>query len=555
MKMTPSSSSQAADADVLGNLTSEVARLQSLLQQASSENQAWSEKYGKLESEHTSLLDTFTGIKQRLAWFEKQLFGQKSEQRPLELGMQLSLLGDMVPPLAKPEGEAEQITYTRRKGKQRPDDCVNDSGLRFNDNVPVKVITLVPDELKGDDADQYEVIGVKSTFRLAQRPASFEVLRYDRQIIKHKDSEAILPSPAPFNVLDKSVADVSFIVGVLVDKFQYHLPLYRQHQRLTAAGITLSRSTLGTIVARGIDLLYPIVDAMLSSILQSQVLAMDETPIKAGKAGPGKMKQSYFWPVYGDKDEIVFTFSTSRGRQHIEDILKHRFKGTLLSDGYSAYTSYVKANEELTHAQCYVHSRRQFIEAEASWPQQAKEAISLIGKLYEIEDAIRNQKLTDDKKRQYCRLTYSKPVVDRFFQWCEDTLQTLTLLPTDPLLKAIGYVRSKEMALRVFLENPDVPLDTNHLERALRPIPMGRKNWLFCWTELGAEHVGVIQSLIVTCKLHNINVYDYLTDVLLRISQHPASQVHELTPRYWKTKFADNLLRSDLFALQATSVE
>ncbi|MFN3711931.1 MAG: IS66 family transposase, partial [Alishewanella aestuarii] len=496
----------------------------------------------------------FAGIKQRLAWFEKQLFGQKSEKRSLELGMQLSLLGDMVPPLAKPEGETEQITYTRRKGKQRPDDCVNDSGLRFNDNVPVKIITLVPDELKGDDADQYEVIGVKSTFRLAQRPASFEVLRYDRQIVKHKDSEAILPSPAPFNVLDKSVADVSFIVGMLVDKFQYHLPLYRQHQRLAAAGITLSRSTLGTIVARGIDLLYPIVDAMLSSILQSQVLAMDETPIKAGKAGPGKMKQSYFWPVYGDKDEIVFTFSTSRGRQHIEAILKHRFKGTLLSDGYSAYASYVQANEGLTHAQCWVHSRRQFIEAEASWPQQAKEAISLIGKLYEIEETIQRQKLTDDKKRQY-RLTYSKPVVDRFFEWCDNTLHHLTLLPKDPLLKAIGYVRSKEMALRVFLEDPNVPLDTNHLERALRPIPMGRKNWLFCWTEIGAEHVGIIQSLIVTCRLHDINVNDYLTDVLLRISQHPASLVHELTPRYWKTKFADNPLRSDLFALPTTSVE
>lgn len=555
MKIKPSSSSNAAtDAGTLVNLTSEIARLQSLLQQASAENQAWSEKYGKLETEHTSLRETFAGIQQRLAWFEKQLFGQKSEKRALELGMQLSLLGDMVPALTQPEGETEYTTYTRRKGKQRPDDCVNDSGLRFNDNVPVKVITLIPDELKGEEADQYEVIGVKSTFRLAQRPASFEVLRYDRQIIKRKGSDTLLPSQAPFNVLDKSVADVSFIVGMLVDKFQYHLPLYRQHQRLAGAGITLSRSTLGTIVARGIDLLYPIVDAMLSSILQSQVLAMDETPIKAGKAGPGKMKQSYFWPVYGDKDEIVFTFSTSRGRQHIEEIVKHRFKGTLLSDGYSAYASYIKANEGLTHAQCWVHSRRQFIEAENSWPAPAKEAISLIAKLYEIEETIRNQKLTDDKKRQY-RLTHSKPVVDRFFTWCDDTLHNLTLLPKDPLYKAIGYVQSKEMALRVFLEDPDVPLDTNHLERALRPIPMGRKNWLFCWTEIGAEHVGVIQSLIVTCRLHNINVNDYLTDVLLRISQHPASLVHELTPRYWKTKFADNPLRSDLFALPATSVE
>lgn len=163
MKIKPSSSSNvAADAETRVNLTSEIARLQSLLQQASAENQAWSEKYGKLETEHASLRETFAGIQQRLAWFEKQLFGQKSEKRALELGMQLSLLGDMVPALAQPEGETEYTTYTRRKGKQRPDDCVNDSGLRFNDNVPVKVITLIPDELKGEDADQYEVIGVKA---------------------------------------------------------------------------------------------------------------------------------------------------------------------------------------------------------------------------------------------------------------------------------------------------------------------------------------------------------------------------------------------------------
>ena len=100
--------------------------------------------------------------------------------------------------------------------------------------------------------------------------------------------------------------------------------------------------------------------------------------------------------------------------------------------------------------------------------------------------------------------------------------------------------------LKVYLSDPDVPIDTNHLERALRPIPMGRKNWLFCWTELGAQQVGIIQSLLVTCKLHGVNPHIYLVDVLQRISQHPASRVIELTPRVWKEKFADSPLRSDL---------
>jgi hypothetical protein len=166
-------------------------------------------------------------------------------------------LGDDSAPIAEPEGEKEHISYTRKKNqKQRPDDCVN--GLRFSDQVPVKIITIIPDELKGEDVAQYEMIGTKSTFRLSQRPASFVVLRFDRQELKKKDNEAILPCPAPFNVLDKSIADVSFLVGLRVDKFQYHLPLYRRHQCLTDAGITLSRTTLTNVVRSAIDLLYPI---------------------------------------------------------------------------------------------------------------------------------------------------------------------------------------------------------------------------------------------------------------------------------------------------------
>ena len=123
-------------------------------------------------------------------------------------------------------------------------------------------------------------------------------------------------------------------------------------------------------------------------------------------------------------------------------------------------------------------------------------------------------------------------------------------MPSNPLTKALKYALARVDSLKVFLGDPDVPIDTNHLERALRPIPMGRKNYLFCWTELGATQVGIIQSLLVTCKLQGINPYTYLVDVLQRISQHPASQVIELTPRVWKEKFAGDPLLSDLERLR-----
>lgn len=509
----------------------------------------------QLREENAFLREQVQLLKSRIEWFEKQLFGQKSEKRPVDNPHQgLLALGDSPAPV-EPEGEQITIIYQRGTAKkQRPDDCVNDAGLRFSADVPVEVIEMTPPELSGPDADQYEIIGMQTTFRLAQRPASYVVLKYERPVIKHKHQQAPEPCPSPANVLDRSIADVSLLAGLLIDKFLYHLPLYRQHQRMQQSGIVLSRATLTNLVKRAIALLSPIVQAQLDNMLRSRVLAMDETPIKAGKSGKGKMNQAWFWPLYGEQHEVVFTYSASRARLHIEQTLKHHFQGTLLSDGYAAYARYAEQCAGVTHAQCWTHTRRQFIEAEKIEPEAVGQALALIAQLYQFEAQINEQNLTDDKKRAH-RLAHSKPVVDTLYAWCETQLQRNDLTPQNPLTRALKYTLSREQSLRVFLEEPDVPLDTNHLERALRPIPMGRKNWLFCWTEIGAEHVGIIQSLISTCKLHDINPYTYLTDVLLRISEHPASAIEELTPRVWKEKFADNPLRSDLYTAVKHVVE
>jgi len=216
----------------------------------------------------------------------------------------------------------------------------------------------------------------------------------------------------------------------------------------------------------------------------------------------------------------------------------------LLTDGYAAYEKYAR-KLDITYAQCWVHCRRGFFEALNADPVAVEEALQQIGALYEIEDQIRERHLTDDAKHQH-RLTHSKPRVQAFFDWIDRQFERQGLLPSSPFTQALGYARERRVGLEVFLDDPDVPMDTNHLERALRVIPMGRRNWLFTWTELGAKHVGIIQSLITTCRLHEISPYDYLVDVLQRIDRHPASRVAELTPRLWKEHFASNPLRSDL---------
>jgi hypothetical protein len=331
---------------------------------------------------------------------------------------------------------------------------------------------------------------------------------------------------------------------MLVDKFRYHLPLYRQHQRLLAAGITVSRGALTSWVHRTGELLGPIYAAQLASILESQVIAMDETPIRAGrqKGQPGKMKTGYFWPLYGDRDEVAFPFAPTRAHAQVEALLGD-FRGTLVSDGYEAYERFQAKHAEVVHALCWAHTRRQFVKAEAVEPVRVERALVQIRQLYAVEREISERGLAGEAKRAM-RATHSKPLLAGFFAWLEQELVAHALLPTNPFTRAARYALARKPGLEVFLTDPDVPLDTNHLERALRPIPMGRKNWLFCWTDLGAERVGQIQSLITTCTLHGVDPYTYLVDVLQRIDTHPFSAVEQLTPRLWKQHFAHAPLRS-----------
>ena len=494
-----------------------------------------------LKAQVQTLSTQLESIRQQLDWFKRQLFGEKSEKRlEVSASVQADLLAALeVPVEAIPPAPVDTITYTRRQ-KQRDPDTVTDSGLRFDVSVPVETIELpdpagLPDDPRG-------VIGEKISYRLAQRPGSYVVLKYVRRVIKHE--QTIHCAPAPGSVLESSVADVSLLAGLLTDKFAYHLPLYRQHQRLADAGIQVSRSSLTQWTQRAIDLLKPIAEAQHRHLLQSRVLAMDETPIKAGREKQGKMRQAYLWPIYGQDHEIVFHYAPSREHRHVKAFLGEDFAGTLLSDGYEAYSAYAAQNAQVKHAACWSHTRRYFELAKEADPK-AEEALTLIGALYRHEALIREKQLEGQAKHQY-RLDHSEPIVTAFWGWCETQCRRSDLTPRHPLVKALKYARTRTEELKTFLADPDVPIDTNHLERALRPVPMGRRNWLFCWSEIGAEHVAIIQSLLVTCRLQGVNAHAYLVDVLQRVGQHPASRVIELTPREWKVRFADNPLRSDL---------
>jgi len=506
----------------------------------------WVELIKGKDATIAQLQQQLTTVLRQVEWFKRQLFGSKSERLIGEPDpSQLPLAAFVDSPTTPAAAPTRTVPAHTRRSALRDFAADGDSGLFFDESkVPVQTIVLPAPEIAALTPDQYTVIGEKISYRLAQRPGSYQVLKYVRPLIKIGDA-APRCAPAPAGVLEGSRADVSFLAGLLVDKFVWHLPLYRQHQRLEQGGIKVSRPWLTQLSQQIIALLEPIHDAQLDSIRSSRVIAMDETPIKAG-AAKGKMKQGYFWPVYGEQAEVCFPYYANRGHDNVRKALGTTLRdgAVLLSDGYAAYARYA---EQLgaTHAQCWAHTRRKFFEAQDVDPDGARAALEHIAALYAVEQDIRDKKLTGEDKLKH-RFEHSRPKVAAFFDWVEAQFRRQSLLPSNPFTRALAYARERRVGLEVFLADPDVPVDTNHLERALRAIPMGRKAWLFCWTELGAEQVGIAQSLLVTCRLHGIDPYTYLVDVLQRVGQHPATRVAELTPRLWKERFAAEPLRSDM---------
>lgn len=332
-----------------------------------------------------------SALQHQLDWFKRQMFGNKSERiLPLD-PQQLHLSATLPVPDVAPALPAKAVSAHTRT-PTRGDFSQTGEALPFFDEsrVPIVEIGLSTPEIEALRPDQYEVISEKLTYRLAQQPASYTVLRYRLPVIKRLDTGAILSVPAPLGVIEGSRADVSLCAGLLVDKFVYHLPLYRQHQRMCDCGVRVSRPWLTQLAQQISALLEPIYTAQLASIVDGRVIAMDETPIKAGKQGSGQMKTGYFWPVYGEHDEVCFPFSTSRAHPMVANTLglTRRPDTVLLSDGYAAYQRYAQ-HTGVTHAQCWAHARREFFEAQATDPGGGNEALQQIGALYRIEVTVR----------------------------------------------------------------------------------------------------------------------------------------------------------------------
>lgn len=381
---------------------------------------------GAAEAQIDTLLATNAALREQVAalthqldWFKRQLFGARSEKRHIDADRTQLSLGEILAgaPLRE-DRPGTEVKPHRRQRSARPAD---EAAQPFFDEsrVPIETIVLPCPLVAGltevQIEERFECIGDKHTYRLAQRPGSFVVLKYERPQYKERTSGTIGCAPAPEGVIDGSRADVSFIAAMVIDKIAYHLPLYRQHQRLINAGFRISRPWLTQLIQKAGDLLEPVYQAQFDSVRASRVKAMDETPIRAGLAKPGTMNQGYFWPVYGELDEVCFAFHPSRQHRHAADSLGLHVpeNAVLLSDGYGAYEEYA-AKTKIRHARCWSHLRRYFVKASSAEPEAADEALQMIAGLYRIEARIKEDKL-DGQARQAYRAEHAVPIARTFF--------------------------------------------------------------------------------------------------------------------------------------------
>ena len=392
------------------------------------------------------------------------------------------------------------------------------------------------------------VIGEESSERLDVIPAQFRVIVTHRpKYACRACEEAVVQAPAPERLIKGGLPTEAMVASVLVGKYAWHLPLYRQSQMLAAQGIHIKRSVLAFWVGYAAAELKPIYLRMRELILTSGKIAVDETVAPVLDPGRGRTKQGYFWAIARDDRQwggtdppaIAFSYAPGRGAVHALKLLDG-YRGVVQCDGYAAYKKIAAAAPEqgITLAFCWSHLRRQFFDiAKGGDAPIANEALERIAALYAIEKMIRGSRA---EQRRAVRQERSKPLVVALRAWLEHQLGRVS--GKAPIADAIRYALHHWEGLTRFLDDGRIELDTNIVERGIRPIVLNRKNALFAGHDQGAENWACIASLIESCKLSSVDPQSYFADVLTRlVNLWPAARIDELMPWAWRAGVAITL--------------
>jgi transposase len=469
-------------------------------------------------------------LRHRLDRLVRHVFGRRSEKGGPE-GQGLlpwpGAAGPIAPEASDEDGRApaDEPAVRRRRHPGR---------RRLPEDLPRERIEIAarPEDLHCPACTTPKVrLREETTEGLDYHPASFVIREYVRGVYVCPCCEgAVSQPPLPARPIEKGRPEPGLLAHVVTSKYGDHLPLYRLEQIFARHGVVVTRRTLAEWNGAVADLLAPVVTrGIKSELLASPWIQCDDTTIdvQVDDRKP-QIREGHLWTYRGMGGEVVYDFTWARNGEGPERMLAE-YRGYLQADAAPAYDGLFAGHPEIVEVGCWAHARRYFKEAVSSAAAVAVQMLMLIRELYAIE---RGAAELEADARRTLREARAAPLLERIRKWLKE-LQP-TVLPKSPLAEAIGYVLGNWDALSRYTQDGRLKIDNNGAERAIKPVVLGRKNWLFCGSEPAAHRAAILLSLVQTCKHVGVDPFVYLRDVIERVSTHPMSRIGELTPRQWR---------------------
>jgi transposase len=374
-------------------------------------------------------------------------------------------------------------------------------------------------------------IGEEKSEQLDYEPSSLFVVEHLRYTYACKHcEESIVTADKSTQPIEKGLAGAGLLSHVIVSKYADHQPLYRLEGIFRRNDIELPRSTLCGWMAQSAQLLGPLYKLMKEEVLRSRVIHTDDTPVRVQDKSIDKTRTGRFWVYLGDCDHpyAVYEYTPNRSREGPDQFLGD-YKGYLQADAFGGYDG-IYVSKPIIETLCWAHARRKFYDARNIDSRRAHSAMAWIKMLYKVEDRMEN--LSFDEIRGV-RQKETVPILNEFKTWLESHSET-DVLPKSPMRQAINYCLKNWDALKRYTENGELSIDNNAAERAVKPIALGRKNWLFCGSDNGGMTAAILFSLTQSAKLNKVEPFRWLREVIARISDHPANKLAELLPDRWQ---------------------
>ena len=475
------------------------------------------------KEKYEALFIEYSNLRHELAQLKRLVFGSRHERFIPSIPQQQFALGLAVEKIETPSPVGIQTIEYTRKQKKESTEKIQTGRMKLPADLPREQVILEPQQ----EVSGMKKIGEEITEELERIPGKLFVRQYVRPKYAKPQGDGVVIAELPARPIDKGIPGPGLLAQIVIDKYTDHLPIHRQLQRFAREGIRLSSSTLTDWIGGTCALLEPLYDTLKKKVLSADYLQADETPIKVlDKDKKGTTHRGYHWVYHAPNERLVlFDYREGRGREGPNEILKD-FKGHLQTDGYALYEDFDKRSG-ITLLNCMAHARRKFDEAKDNDLIKAEYALTEIQQLYAVERKAKTDELSV-AERYELRQEKSFPVLQDFKMWMLENYKSV--LPKSTIGRALHYSLERFDKLMLYTSDGKLEIDNNLVENAIRPVAIGRKNYLFAGSHNGAKRAAMLYSFLGTCKINGVNPFEWLRATLEKIPTHPVNRLTELLP-------------------------